>query len=167
MAESIIELTAYAIILPVHTPPRLNIVEETVLQYMREGYSQSSISQLLGFNISVVIEELRYKKYLFGDGSFKILDESDYALVLPKEYKHCFIFKKENQALFYDRIIYAHEIRLRDHSVLTNDLGDEYVKNSILKKLFIFETFPVKYEPTQKENPPTRKITDYKGVMLI
>jgi hypothetical protein len=166
MAESTIELHVYAIILPIQRRPRLNVVEETVLNYLREGYPKNNISQLLGFNVANVINELKYKKFLYGDGSLLLTDEGDYDLFSPGDYKHCLIFRKEKQGMFFDRLLYAHEARFQEDIALTNDLGDEFVSKDVLKKLFIFDTFTVNYNPSPSEfDNPVRKISDYKRLI--
>ena len=49
----------------------INIVEKTVLRLLNEDYSQSDISDMLGFDIGCVIAELASKGLLYPDGSFK------------------------------------------------------------------------------------------------
>jgi hypothetical protein len=160
MAGSIIELTAYAVILPVSRRPQLNLVEETVLHYLREGYPCGKISRLLGFDATHAADELKKKKFLYGDGSLKLADPRDYDVFFPREYKHCYIFRTADKMRFYDRFTYAHETRF-DNVALQNKLGDEYVSKDILKKIFAFDTFPVTYNPAQSGcESPVRRITD-------
>jgi hypothetical protein len=160
MAGSLNELTAYAVILPVPRQPALNPVEEAVLAYLREGCPRAAITAMLGFDVSAVIRELVHKGLLYGDGSPRVAGDGSYNLFVPKDNRQCCIFRGGNQALFYNRLLYAHEIRLQGGSVLLNNLGDEYTGKDILKKLFIFDTYTLLYNPDDKE-PEHRKITDF------
>lgn len=52
-------------------PDRLDIVEQTTIKLLQEGYAIPEISKLLGLNLSQVIEELSYKRILNPDATFR------------------------------------------------------------------------------------------------
>lgn len=53
---------------------KLDIVEQTVLQLLKQGRSSQEVSQILGLPITPIISELAHKKILKPDGSFNSMD---------------------------------------------------------------------------------------------
>ena len=56
---------------PVWIPPTLDIVESTVLELLKNGSLRSEITNILGFDLSVVFASLVEKNYIYPDGRTK------------------------------------------------------------------------------------------------
>ena len=66
--------------------PSTDMVEDTTLNLIQEGYTVSEISKLLGLNISPVIAELIYKGILYPDATFRNVPiKPKYQLICDKK----------------------------------------------------------------------------------
>ena len=54
--------------------PTLDTVERTVLQLLKEGYTVSEISRLIGLPTAPIISELAYKGVLNPDATFRNIE---------------------------------------------------------------------------------------------
>ena len=66
--------------------PSTDMVEDTTLSLIQEGYTISEISKLLGFNISPVIAELIFKGILYPGATFRNVPvKPKYQLICDKK----------------------------------------------------------------------------------
>ena len=145
MDESITKLEVYSVIMLRYNEIILNIVEITVLGYLKEGRTKTDISELLGFNIEQVIEGLKEKKILNQTAGFRYKNNQDWLEFAEKAYKRGYIFKDSNKNVFFDRFIYPHEVKFDEDFILVENLGNDYLAEDIIDTMHVINSFDIYY----------------------
>ena len=142
-----VTLTAYAVIAPVAILPELDTVESTTLQFLKKGHSQSTISNILGFDIVRVVDSLADKGFINPDGKLK-------NFTVNRVHKQAYIFRVPGKNQFYDALLFFHETAPTRINLGKTCIADDRVLAAVCT-LHSFETVC-----RVSAAPPIRTITE-------